>query len=256
MTTRKRATRTAPRASFVMPAPERTGPLRMLATVGRFDDGSPGTDGAPPARGRPLASTLDVIDHAIRVAQEVIDQQIGSGERILRHLRRAPISKRRTSPLDAKSGASLTERTIEVTNELGVLALEAMETIADSKTVVEVLAKWLGLPATGGVRSVGAVAPTAPAAAPPAEQRAAVFVSSRKAAKAEARFFAPHQGEARVPGLHRTEAPSIANVAYHADQRAFRISIPDEQPAGVYWGVIVGSDEAPLGTIVATVSDA
>ncbi len=261
MTTRKRKLNEAPSPSsaaattssaapFTMPAPERTGPQRMVATVGRFDDAKPNADGTSLARGRPLLSTKDVIEHAIRVAQEVIDQQIGSGERILRYLRRAPVSKRRKSPLDAKSGASLTERTVAVTNELGVLAIEAMETVAESKTVVEVLTKWLGLAAIRAEETVAAMVPSAPA-----EQRVEVFVSSRKPAKVEARFSSPHSGEALVPGLHRPQAPSIADVAFLKDAHAFRVAIPDDQPAGVYWGVIVGSNDGPVGTIVATVSD-
>jgi hypothetical protein len=250
MTTPDRSNAPPPdRPPFVMPRPQRTGPQRMLATVGRFDDAKTNSDGTNPARGRPLASTKDVIEHAIRVAQEVIDQQIGSGERILRYLRRAPVAKRRKSPLDDKSGASLTERTMAVTNELGVLAIEALETIAESKTVAEVIARWLGLAqmkvdATGG----------APYASPAPGPRVEVFVSSRKPAKVEARFFAANAGRVQVPGLHGDGAPAILGVKYLDETVAFRVTIPDDQPAGVYWGVIVGEDQQPAGTIVATVT--
>ena len=163
------------------------------------------------------------------------------------------MSKRRVSPLDAKSAASLTERTMELTNELGVLAVEALETLAESKTVVEVLAKWLGL---SGAMFGDRGAPAAPAAGAPADRRGEVFVSSRKPAKVEARFFAPPPADARVPGLHRPDTPPIVGVEYLGQTHGFRVSIPDEQPAGVYYGVIVGRDgDNPLGTIVATVAD-
>src|SRR5688572_22869236 len=82
-----------------LPKLGRTTPRRGVAGVGRLDDGPREAEGPAASQGRPLASTKDVIEHAIRVAQEVIDQQIGSGERILRHLRKAPIPKTRTSPL-------------------------------------------------------------------------------------------------------------------------------------------------------------
>jgi len=254
MTTPDHSNAPPERPLFVMPRPERTGPLRMVATVGRFDDAKANPGGTHTAGGRPLVSPKDVIEHAIRVAQEVIDQQIGSGERILRYLRRAPVSKRRKSPLDDKSGANLTERTMTVTNELGVLAIEAMETIAESRTVVEVIAKWLDL-AQMKVGGSGAGGPPAGTpASTPANRPVGVFVSSRKHAKVEAHFFAASAGHVHVPGLHCEEAPPISAVEYLEETHAFRVFIADDQPPGIYWGVIVGKDQQPAGTIVATVS--
>ena len=194
----------------------RTAPRRSAAGVGRMDDGP--REAQASARGRPLASTQDVIEHAIRVAQEVIDQQIGSGERILRHLRKAPIPKTRTSPLDGKSAASLTERTVVLTNELGVLAIELMETLAQSPTVLEVLAKWAGM--TGTLPMPAAFA-WPPGASAPAETAMDVLVSSRKPAKVTARVLAAATGELRVDGLcapprRRSRASSTPPTRAHS----------------------------------------
>jgi len=241
------------RAPFVMPKPERTGPLRTVSTVGRFDD-APATHGAASGSpGRPLSSAKDVIEHAIRVAQEVIDQQIGSGERILRHLRKAPVSKRRTSPLDAKNAASLTERTVVLTNELGVLMVEALETVAESKTVAEVLTKWLGLGAVLGSRGSRTYDGSE---ATPSGERVGAFVSSPKPAKVEARAFARLPDDAKVNGLHCVDAPPITQVTYRAAAGEFMVTIDAAQPAGVYSGVIVDGDATQaLGTMIATVAD-
>ena len=97
--------RTSPPLPHVsLPKLERTKPQRILTTVGRFDD-APGTKAnRNPDPGRPLVSAKDVIEHGIRVAQEVIDQQIGSGERILRHLRRAPIASGAPVPSTTRTG--------------------------------------------------------------------------------------------------------------------------------------------------------
>ncbi len=238
---------------LALPKLERTAPRRGLAGVGRLDDGPAGANGAPATGGRPLTSTRDVIEHAIRVAQEVIDQQIGSGERILRHLRKAPIPKTRTSPFEGKSAASLTERTVVLTNELGVLAIELLETLAQSPTVIEVLAKWMG--AKGRLPSV-ADFPWPPGLGLPLETTIDVLVSSRKPAKATARVLPAVPGPLRVDGLLCAGAPPILAVAYVPEPRAFRVTIPDDQPAGVYFGVIVSADgQDALGTLCATVSD-
>lgn len=243
----------ARRAPFVMPKLERSAPLRTLTTVGRFDDGPARDDGATASPGRPLSSAKDVIEHAIRVAQDVIDQQIGSGERILRHLRKAPVSKRRTSPLDAKDAASLTERTVVLTNELGVLMIEALETMAESRTVADVLAKWLGLGSALGGRVQAAASG---AAAPQAlGERIDVLVSSPKPAKVTARAFAALPADAHVAGLHRDGAPPIASISYSAEAGEFLVTIAQAQPPGTYSGVIMDGRGAALGTMVATVTD-
>jgi hypothetical protein len=89
-----------------------------------------------------------------------------------------------------------------------------------------------------------------------AGQRIEVFVSSRKPAKVDARVFAPLSGEAQVLGLNRAGAPPITSIEYLENARAFRVSIPDDQPAGTYCGVIVSRDAAEaLGTMIALVSD-
>jgi hypothetical protein len=184
------------------------------------------------------------------VAQEVIDQQIGSGERILRHLRKAPVRKRRISALDSAASASLTERMVILYRELGILVLELLETLVETPTAMQVIARWLGLraraPGADGSSSSGSYADT------PSKPLCSVRISSRKFAAADVSWLGgailddPH-----VAALHKKEAPPIENIAYVADARAFRIAVPDDQPPGAYAGAIISQRTGhALGALV------
>ena len=60
--------------------------------------------------------------------------------------------------------------------------------------------------------------------------------------------------DAEVLGLHQLDTPPITMIEFLPELRAFRITMPDDQPSGVYTGVIVsrGTGRA-LGTMIATV---
>jgi hypothetical protein len=245
------------RPRLSLPKLERSGPTRLVTTVGRFDDAPANDAGKSPAPGRPLVSGRDVIEHGIRVAQEVIDQQMGSGERILRHLRKAPIRKRRISALDAEAAGTLTDRTLLLYKELGVLTLELLETLIHTPTVVQVLARWLGLGSSTAPPPSPPASPVYPGAPPtPPAPQCTVQISSRKFASARIDW---HAGvtldQPYVTALTRREAPPIENVSFHADTRAFRIAIHDDQPPGAYGGAIVNEcTGSPLGTIIVTIA--
>ena len=83
-----------------------------------------------------------------------------------------------------------------------------------------------------------------------------VLVSSRKPAKATAQVRPAAAGTLRVNGLLCAASPPIVGVSYVPETRTFFVTIPDDQPAGVYFGVIVSDDgKNALGTMSATVFD-
>ena len=215
----------APVARLSLPKLERTQPRRSLATVGRFDDAPASEASKSPDPGRPLVSAKDVIEHGIRVAQEVIDQQIGSGERILRHLRKASIPKRRASPLDDQNTASLTERTAVLYREFGVLTLELLETLAETPTVARVLAKWLGIASAS--QSSGGSPSAGESPARPGSPQCEVQISSRKPVKVDVNWIpGAVLDEVQVSGLHNTGcgADNAHRVPAELRRRSHRLS--------------------------------
>ena len=240
-----------------LPRLERTGPQRLAATIGRFDDTTPAEGDTRPTPGRPLVSARDVIEHGIRVAQEVIDQQIGSGERILRHLRRAPIRKRRISPLDANSAATLTERTVILYRELGVLTLELLETLLETPTTMQVLARWLGLqPQPGGGGAGGRASSSGRQASGPAPPQYLVQISSQKFAVGEISWLpGAVVDEPHVEPLTKKDAPPIESIEFLPEAQAFRVAIGADHPAGVYAGPIMSQRTGRrLGALLVTIS--
>jgi hypothetical protein len=249
---------TGHRQRLSLPKLARTGPLRIMTTVGRFDDAAAGKgDGAAP--GRPILSAKDVIAHGMRVAQEVMDQQMESGERILRHLRKAPMRKRRVGMLDMSTDSNLLERTLSLQQELSVLVLEVLETFVKTPAVVDVVSRWLGVRPReheqDGYAS-GSFAPT-PSGSESRRPRCALQVSSRKFNEASLDWFADAElDEPSVAGLHTVGAKPIDSIGFIAEPPAFRITIPDDQPDGTYAGVIVSKRSGrALGAITVKVSE-
>jgi hypothetical protein len=241
----------AQRERITRPRLARTRPLRSMASIGRFDEPPPGQPG-PANAGRPLVSPKDVIEHGLRVAQEVIDQQIGASERILRHLRQAPVSRSRAGALDSRGMASMTERSMVLTRELAVLGLEMMETMVEAPTAMRAIARIAGVDLAGAAS--GAAAAAAPRADAAATLRGAVQIASPLPAKGEVTLFpGAVLDEPVIDGLFCADAPRIEKVAYLAQHRAFRVVIDASQPPGVYSGVILARDgHTPLGTLVVT----
>jgi len=230
------------------PKLERTKPLRILSAYGRFDDprGAEATGGA----GRAFSSSRDVIEHAIRVAYEVIEDQIDAGQRIATHLGKTPPRKKKRH---ARDGGTLTARSLALYRELGELSAEVLAMVLRSPALLSMLSRMLS-----GDTVIGGAVPPPPSSDPkPAPTCSIQVVAGSPTEVKVALFPCVRLDDAVVMPLHARHAENGAInevLLVHEPHLALRVRVPDGQPPDVYTGTIIGQHSSePLGTVVAHV---
>jgi hypothetical protein len=221
--------------------PERTGPIRsfskLIAEPGATNGHGAADDSGSSAKGS--ASAGDPIADGVKRAYQVIDRYINEGRRVAGQFAGANSTAAASAPGNLQS------------------LFEQM-----MRRQTELLPLWLEMLGALGAVERPSVAPSHPdAATANGVARIAIEVSSRAPVQVELDLRErPPIGELAIPGLHRVEgeSPPIKDIAFVSDSGAdvLRIRVPDDQPAGVYAGVIVNRKSGhPCGSLIIRVRE-
>lgn len=225
------------------PEPKRTGPIR--AATGYFRDSHSWGEEAHPAWREPVDVIDDAVTHGVHLGYRVIDEHLRKG--------REAAAKLRTDETSADSAdlRRLLDRVQCLSKDFGSVCFEALDLLAQSPALL----RWLSRSEADSAHS--ASAGTDPSARVPTPPAFAIEIASRRrilvsmhvpgdAATFDPGIHALHSGEPGVPAMtsarFHNEPPSGAPV--------LAIDVPDQQPPGLYSGVIVDrASNEPKGTL-------
>ena len=197
--------------------PARDGPIRDFPHYAR----NHGMGGS----GRP--ATDDPVSHGVKLGYSVLEEQMREGQRLAERLRGGMSG---AAPLDV---GVLIERALNIYRDIGALAFAATEALARNPA----LTSGLG-------RATAAPAPEPQGSGPAAAANYTLDVQSTR--RVSVKLDLRPSGRAHAVGvgaLHAAEgaARPISDVRLEGDPAAptLRLTIDDDQPAGLYHGVVV-----------------
>jgi hypothetical protein len=261
---------------------ERGGPIREESNLSRQPDLRQGR-ARPPAPGAAAADAIDdVVAHGVELGYRVIDEYIRQGQRAAERLNSRGYNNGRghSSEAAVEDLQELVERLVRYSTSLIPQWVELAGALASAPDLLrDLLRQWDSHPPANDASSGASAdrASTADAAASDsfgsdrsAHDRAttgdasadgnrpvSIEVVSSRAARVTLDLRA-HSGRLTVLGgglrAINPEWPPLSEVTFVAgddgDGLAVRIRVPDEQPAGVYMGVVADAHSGePCGTL-------
>ncbi len=228
------------------PEPERTGPVRHAGTYLR--DAPPG-DVSPGRAAQDAADAADApsaaegaVAHGVRLGYKVVEEQILHGRVLAQRLGKA------TSKIGAAGAGEanvLIERFLQLYKDMGTLCIDALEGLARSPALRSGFAR-----AAQAAQSQAAQDPagSATGAEPAAGSGFSIEVASPRRTQVTLDLrLRPGRFVPRVHALHASDpsAPPLTGVSFEMDparpEPTLRIEVPQDQPAGMYTGVVVDS---------------
>lgn len=224
------------------PELSRSEPLRTFSTL--FGAPREQAPGAPPADAAPAAgrSLEDAITRSVELGYRVVDEYIRQGQRAA--------ERARTRSFE---GAAIRSEFEDVAMRLAQVASDFAAT-------------WLEWAELAGAARTGdtPVAPAAPSAAqsaPPERTRIRVELASRRAADVSLDLRPEARPPLVVHALRATdpEKPRIVDARLEPDADGalvLRVRVADDQPPGVYSGLVLDPEsERPMGAVAVTVRE-
>jgi hypothetical protein len=228
-----------------------------LATWSLPPGGPPGDDGT---HGEPWS---DVIARSVDLGYRVIDDYVRQGERVARAVgERGPMAGPAAAFGDPQDAA---RRMAQYATEMATLWFQMLQGSSSA-------AGWFMPPPFPGFAAAAAdpsaraaagdgVAPRAPAASRPSngDRPVRVVVQVRSAQAAEVAIDLRPEASGKRVAVQALRSPTpgpprISDVALSGDgvdaPLTLRIAVPDDQPAGIYNGMVIDEDSGlPLGTV-------
>ncbi len=225
MSARERVTR---------PVPERTEPMRSWSSLFTAPEAAP-ADGGRPAGGD------DMVSRAVSLGYRVVDEYIRQGERAARALGGGPNGPAGGDVQD------LTARMAQYAQDFLGLWMQLVELATAGSSLRRPVAQAEG---NGGVLPAAG----APAPSPSEPVRASIEVASARPIEVSLDLRPEAAGVPLVVHDLRAAAPDLPRltgvVLEPGDPPRLRLRVPDDQPAGVYHGVVVDERTSrALGTV-------
>lgn len=221
------------RERVTRPVPERTGPIRSWSTL---------LGAGPVARGPDQPGATDVVSQAVSLGYRVVEEYLRQGERAARVL------GGRTDGVatGSRDVQDLTARMAQYVQDFLGLWIELVELAAAGTTL-----RRPAPPATNGA----APPPAAPVPTSPSLMRVRLEVASARAVEVTVDLRSEASSAPLVVHDLRAAAldlPRLTGVVLEpGDPPCLRLRVGNDQPAGVYHGVIV---ELPTSRAVGTVT--
>lgn len=245
--------------------PERSGPRRDWSSLYRQPDARDGA-ARPPAQDIGHADAIDdAVAHGVELGYRVIDEYIRQGQRAAERFNRDGYGNGHYDS-DAAAGdlQELLERLMRYSARLLPQWLEAAGALAPASEILRDLLREWDTQSRNGASSEGASSDNAKSgqasstgAAPDGNEQLAIEVVSSRATRVTLNLRAHSARPALLAGGLRAinpEWPPLTEVALVAvdggGSPVVRIRVPDDQPAGVYTGVLVDAHSGePCGTL-------
>lgn len=223
---------TTQRERLRKPEPKRTEPIRDFPGYLRDSRafGEVGPEGNRQADTGLIEAADDVLTRGVQLGYRIIDEHILQGHHAARQLRAGDTG----SVEPGKNVETLVGRALDLTKDLGALWLDAVELLVKSSGRGNGAAE----PETSGVGL----------------QVGVEICSSRRV---QVNLHLPPRRSHPVPRVHALHAadpscPPLTGVSFRAaaEGPVLRVEVPDQQPPGLYSGVVVDRDtNEPLGTV-------
>lgn len=193
----------------------------------------------------------DVVSRAVETGYKVIEEQIQQGQRVAEQLSQGNLGA------DMVNGnvSEIFERVLRFYSDMGALWFEMLESVVRNPAASQLFESFTGRPGAkvNGHAMNGAGHPTA--AAPiglPVE-----IVCARPSGARAALDLHPGADLTSITiqplSSQHNEAPAIEGVRLIAARPGWpatvQITIPDEQPAGIYTGILLQASGEPAGTL-------
>ena len=224
------------------PEPKRTGPIRNAS--GYFRDSHSWGDDPHSPWPEPADVIDDAVTQGVKLGYRVIGRHLQRGREEAECLSEAGEDRPAATDPDIQR---LVHRVQDLSKDFGALCFDAVDLVAHSP----LLQRWLSR-SDAGCR--------ADSTAHGAASRTPAFpieIASRKPAVVELQLTDP--GEAFQPGVHALYGgdpafPPLTRIEFRDDPAyaapVLAIAIPDQQPAGLYTGVVVDrASNAPKGAV-------
>lgn len=253
--------------------PERTGPIRDFTTYFR-DTASwnmPSSQTPDPAADQPppLEPGDDPVAYGVALGYQVVEEHIRQGYRAAHTLRNGTDAQQHAhrnsskQPNTNQSGADLGDfltRAVHLYQDAGSLVLDVVEQVAQNPRLQSALSFVRSDDAfsQANAADAGAVGATAGGQG----QRIGVELITARPAQARAELhgasasFTPMLDELRAPDKH---TPPLTGIQILPDTSGngimLQVKVPDEQPAGIYSGLILDAASGePRGTLCVRLS--
>lgn len=227
------------------PDPQRTGPIRKFSNLYQRPDTTdrlPGSEESSAIPSPSAAKSSDALTRGVNLAYQVIEKYIAEGRRTAEQLARQPYNTRAITTNLQQLG----EIMLRYSTEMMPIWLEMARTLVTS-----------GAALSGGI-------PSSPS---PSPGGISPSVSIELASKHPVRVWVDLRSNVDprslvVLGLRTvdSEKPELTEVALvppsNGGPPTLRVRVPDNQPSGVYSGVVVDRNTGePRGTLTVTVVD-
>lgn len=257
--------------------PERTGPIRDWANLYRKPDSRDGSvrafaEGEPGAAG--AGGPDGVVAHGVELGYRVIDEHIRQGQRAASRFNNRDYENaggRYGAEAAANDVQELVERLLRYSAGLVPQWLELANALAAAPELLRELLRQSNAQSGNGASSGGASysgaahhdAAAGDGASAGKTGPVAIEVVSSRAARVTLDLSGRHSGRFTLPagGLRAADdgRPPLDDVVLFTgedgERPVMRIRVPDQQPAGVYMGVIVDAlSKEPCGTLSVRIS--